>query len=287
MPSITHLPGAPIDLTIDAPFLLLALLTLRLSARLPVPARPAPEFQSETPLEIYFDNGSTIFFTLAILALGVHIAQTHFVLGIGGVIAALLSYALRATFLQSRYARVQQELQEARDRLEKLSLQDGLTGVANRRSFDQTLQQEWSRAARSLQPLSLLLIDVDFFKRLNDNYGHLWGDECLILIAQTLQACLTRSSDLLARYGGEEFAAVLPTTDLAGALIVAEKMAAAITALRLPNPTEIGEFVSISLGASTHAHISAITPFQLIEAADQSLYKAKQSGRNRTESLVL
>jgi diguanylate cyclase (GGDEF)-like protein len=288
LPQITRTPGSPLDLTVDIPFLLLAFLTLRLSMhRAAFPAQPTPERIHQTTLEMYLDNGSAIFFTLAILALGVHIAQTHFVLGIGGVVAALLSYASRAIVLQSRYAHAQQELQEARDRLEKLSLQDGLTGVANRRSFDQTLLRDWNLAARSLQPLSLILIDVDFFKRLNDNYGHLWGDECLTLIAQTLQTAVPRSSDLLARFGGEEFAAILPATDHLGALVIAERMAAAIAGLRLPNPTEIGEFVSISIGTATHTHTSASSPIQLIEAADQSLYKAKQSGRNRTESLVL
>lgn len=287
-PQITHDPGTPLDLVVDIPFLLLALLTLRLSRRSFVsPTQSVIGQTSQSSLEIYIDNSSAIFFTLAILGLGVHIAQAHFVLGIGGIVAALMLYALRATILQSRYVRSQQELQEARDRLEKLSLLDGLTGVANRRSFDQNLVLEWNRATRSLQPLSLLLIDVDFFKRLNDNYGHLWGDECLTLIALTLQASLSRTGDMVARYGGEEFAAILPATDLSGALIVAERMAAAVADLKLPNPTEIGEFVSISIGATTHTHTAASSPIQLVEAADQSLYKAKQSGRNRTESFVL
>jgi diguanylate cyclase (GGDEF)-like protein len=130
----------------------------------------------------------------------------------------------RRGLLQSRYVESQQSLRAALYRLERLSMTDSVTEIANRRAFDYTLDREWNRAQRSREPLSLLLIDLDFFKNLNDRYGHVSGDECLVRIAHTLRAALPREVDVLARYGGEEFAAILPGTDRAGAKTVARKM---------------------------------------------------------------
>ncbi|MDP3439897.1 MAG: diguanylate cyclase, partial [Azonexus sp.] len=121
------------------------------------------------------------------------------------------------------------------DLLRSLVFVDGLTGVANRRRFDETLQIEWRRCRRSDAPLTLLMIDIDHFKRYNDHYGHQTGDACLQKIAATLKACLKRAHDLVARYGGEEFVAILPATDLPGAYAIAERMRKAVEALNIPN----------------------------------------------------
>lgn len=174
------------------------------------------------------------------------------------------------------------ELKRSRDLLQRLTTLDPLTGIANRRRFDAYLGAEWARAARDEQPLSLIMVDVDHFKRYNDRYGHVVGDQCLSQIAATLQGAVQRPADLVARYGGEEFACVLPGTDLAGAEQTAERIRAAIEHLALPHPdSPVAGHVTISLGVATlfpHAEESSTS---LIEAADRALYEAKQRGRNR------
>jgi diguanylate cyclase (GGDEF)-like protein len=200
-----------------------------------------------------------------------------------GIAVALAVYGIRATLLQSRYLQAQQELQAARDKMEEMSLTDSLTNVANRRSFDRTLDVEWRRAVRRRTPLSLLMIDVDFFKNLNDRYGHLYGDACLIQIAQALQAALPRSADLLARYGGEEFAVILSATDAAGAGTVARRMKEFVTSLKLKNETQIGDTVTISIGVATYDFPLTGSSASFMQAVDGALYLAKRHGRNRIE----
>ncbi|MNT37363.1 Phytochrome-like protein cph2 [compost metagenome] len=173
-------------------------------------------------------------------------------------------------------------LRAAHDKLEKLSLTDGLTGIANRRRFDQTLQLEWQRAARNHQGLALLIIDIDFFKSLNDTFGHPYGDACLVRIAAALHSALPRASDLAARFGGEEFAAILPATDGDGALAVAHKMQEAIAAAAIVHAPSRGGLVTASIGLALSD--AGQTPEQLLAAADQALYRAKQNGRNRVEA---
>jgi len=185
--------------------------------------------------------------------------------------------------LQNRYIRTQHSLREALDRLQSLSMTDGLTGIANRRCFDQTLEREWSRAKRSNMPLSLLMIDLDFFKNLNDRYGHVYGDECLVTVARTLRAALPRDTDILARYGGEEFAAILPDTDRYGASTVAGKMRAAVRRLAIKNKTLMGDIVTVSIGVSTYESSTDGTHIDLIRGSDHALYRAKQDGRDRIQ----
>jgi len=167
------------------------------------------------------------------------------------------------------------------DLLEQLALLDGLTCIPNRRRFDQQIQQEWQRARRERNPLALVMIDVDDFKRYNDHYGHGAGDECLRRVARALSETLNRPADLLARYGGEEFALLLPNTDAEGACRIAERCRAAISALQLPHAaSSVGPVVSISLGvAATQAPMPSAR--DLVEEADRALYQAKQAGRNR------
>jgi adenylate cyclase len=167
--------------------------------------------------------------------------------------------------------------------LKTLSTQDELTQLANRRTFNERLEQEWFRAVRLQTPLSLILCDVDYFKRYNDTYGHPQGDECLRQVAKALHQSATRSGDVVARYGGEEFVILLPNTDVRGALRVAEHARAAVRALNLTHQTSpVSEFVTLSLGVAATIPNSNSLPSSLIQIADLALYEAKQKGRNQT-----
>jgi len=177
------------------------------------------------------------------------------------------------------------KLAEANRTLQKLSSLDGLTGIANRRSFDETLKKEWNRAMRGEKTIGLIMLDIDFFKLYNDHYGHQGGDECLKKVATGLESAIHREPDFLARYGGEEFSAILPDTDLEGAVIVAEEMRQAIKALRVEHAkSKVSDIVSISLGVSAVVPQKGTEPEILVAAADQDLYKAKEDGRDCVKS---
>ena len=180
------------------------------------------------------------------------------------------------------------ELQLANEQLILLTVQDGLTGIANRRMFDTCLNKEWRRALREQVPLSLILLDVDFFKKYNDTYGHQQGDRCLIAIAETMQKIIRRPGDLAARYGGEEFAIILPNTHEEGAKLIAERVRRGIQDLKITHSaSEVSGYVSISLGLVTlvpdHARDNQ-GPNPFVQSADQALYHAKEQGRNRVIS---
>jgi diguanylate cyclase (GGDEF)-like protein len=185
--------------------------------------------------------------------------------------------------ISSRKA-AEEELTRAFRLVENQAMVDGLTGIANRRRFDETMDREWRRAMRDHSPLSLLMIDVDHFKLYNDIYGHLAGDTCLQAIASAAQEVLHRSSDLLARYGGEEFIVVLPFTDSDGAQLVAEQIRRAVELRCLPhsgNPPH--SIVTVSIGCATHILEFDSPRNSLLQAADDALYVAKSAGRNRIE----
>ncbi len=176
---------------------------------------------------------------------------------------------------------LEQSLQATNAELEQLAILDSLTQVANRRKFDEYLEQEWRRSVRSQQSLSLIMFDIDFFKHYNDRYGHQTGDICLMKIAQAVQATVHRVGDLVARYGGEEFAVVLPNTSLSGAIVIAEHIQQTIKALEIPHAcSSVSTIVSISLGIASLVPTINGTPKQLIANADRALYTAKQQGRN-------
>ncbi|MEQ6340555.1 MAG: diguanylate cyclase [Gammaproteobacteria bacterium] len=177
---------------------------------------------------------------------------------------------------------MQIELEMKNAELQRLSSLDGLTGIGNRRRFDEYLEQEWLRAARDGNILSLILIDIDHFKAYNDNYGHQGGDECLRKVAQTLDATLKRAGDVVARYGGEEFAVVLPDTDAGGAALIAEKLRASVDALGFAHAhSKTTDHVTISLGVAGIVPRDGGNPADLVKIADEALYEAKESGRNR------
>jgi diguanylate cyclase (GGDEF)-like protein len=173
-------------------------------------------------------------------------------------------------------------LERANVRLAHLSTTDGLTRIANRRQFDQTLLTEWQRSARSQQPLSLLMVDIDHFKRYNDHYGHLSGDDCLRRVAQILGSCVMRSGELVARYGGEEFALLLPGIDVDEANTVAMRCNDEIQKARISHDNSPDSpWLGISIGVATATATQDSLPESLVERADIALYRAKDSGRGR------
>ena len=185
-----------------------------------------------------------------------------------------------ATFL----ARINNQiaLKNAHDRLIELAMTDPLTGLSNRRHFDEMINYEYARHVRSKRHLSLIMIDVDYFKAFNDNYGHVAGDDCLRLIAQAIEQVIVRATDLAARYGGEEFVVLLPETNLQGALLVADKIQKAINELGIAHSrSNAASHITVSLGVITGICIQDRSMFNFLAEADQQLYAAKTSGRNR------
>jgi diguanylate cyclase (GGDEF)-like protein len=173
-------------------------------------------------------------------------------------------------------------LKQRTDLLETMAFLDGLTGISNRRQFDRQLEKEWSLMMRRSAPLSLLLIDIDYFKRYNDHYGHGAGDDCLRLVARTIASVIKRPGDLAARYGGEEFAIILPDTDEKGARVVAEAARLAVESLKLPHASSpLTDHITISLGVTTDIPHRQGNLQDLVNAADHALYHAKSAGRNR------
>jgi diguanylate cyclase (GGDEF)-like protein len=171
------------------------------------------------------------------------------------------------------------------DALKRLSFMDGLTQVANRRRFDDTLDNELRRAARQQHELSLLMLDVDYFKLFNDHYGHGVGDQCLTRVAQAMQAEVNRPMDLIARYGGEEFVVLLPETDLEDARKVAESLRKTVDAMQISHAhSPAAAHITISIGVACNTQSETNSAVELLELADQALYLAKQSGRNQVKS---
>ncbi len=185
--------------------------------------------------------------------------------------------------MRQKMYHAQEELLIANENLEKLSLFDQLTGLANRRNFDRVMENQYLLAKRNKSPLSLIICDVDFFKKYNDNYGHLKGDDCLVKVAQTISRVVSRPGDLACRYGGEEFTIILPNTDLQGARATAEKLRATMTEDKIQHLySAIADHITLSVGIATYNgqynSVDAIT-----KAADDALYRAKEKGRNRIE----
>lgn len=176
----------------------------------------------------------------------------------------------------------QMHLEALNMQLLKLANQDGLTGIANRRHFDERFSEEWQRAVRNRLPLSLVMFDVDLFKQYNDRFGHLEGDDCLKRIANATQALASRPADLVARYGGEEFIVMLPETDTDGARQVGERLRAEIERLGIPHPdSRVNPHVTVSVGVTTAVPDPDADRLAFIKLTDETLYLAKSAGRNR------
>ena len=180
--------------------------------------------------------------------------------------------------------RVTRDLQQANRKLELLSMVDQVTGLANRRRFDEALHEEWLRGVRSGAPLALVMIDIDFFKAYNDRYGHQTGDMCLGYVCSAIRSVVRRPGDLVARYGGEEIAALLPNTTLAGARVLAESMRKAVECLNIPHVgSSVSPWVTLSAGVAFCVPDTTVPPAELVAQADRALYRAKAEGRNRWE----
>src|SRR6266568_6168312 len=197
------------------------------------------------------------------------------------VLNAKIRALQRLESMRTKQLEMSRDLASANRELEKLSRQDGLTGIANRRYFDSYLQTEVRRAARERSPLSLILSDVDNFKAFNDCYGHQAGDDCLRQVATALSSAGRRPADLAARYGGEEFAMILPGTVVDGAVDVAQSVVRVIAGLAIPHARSGAGQITISQGIVSLAPEKKTSPEDLIHRADQALYQAKQQGRNR------
>lgn len=198
-----------------------------------------------------------------------------------------LAGAIHMAAMNRELERANERLREANSRLERLSLTDALTEIANRRHFDGTLEQEWRRAQRAGLPLSLVMLDLDHFKAYNDAYGHLAGDRCLHQVARTMRESLRRAGDLAVRYGGEEFVLLLPETDAHGVAQLADRLRAAVEALEISHAySPVAPRVTASIGVATVLPRDGVVPEMLVEAADRALYRAKHDGRNRVRQCV-
>jgi diguanylate cyclase (GGDEF)-like protein len=179
-------------------------------------------------------------------------------------------------------ARAQDLASAAHEELARQSATDGLTGITNRRQFDEVLLQEWSRAARAGTSLGLLIVDIDHFKRFNDQYGHVAGDECLRRVARLLEGCVRRAGERVARYGGEEFVILLPGADLAQAEELAQRCLDAIAIVALPHvASPTADHVTFSIGIAQVVPDPLRDATRLVNAADAAMYRAKSSGRDR------
>lgn len=192
----------------------------------------------------------------------------------------------RASKEQQRYEaslqKMNRELYELNQKLYRLANMDGLTEVANRRCFDETLEQEWKRLTREKKPLSLILGDIDYFKRYNDKYGHLGGDDCLKKVAATIAKATLRPADLVARYGGEEFAVILPDTPYEGAKQVAQRILDSLHSLKLLHEaSDVKPYVTMSLGVGTITPSLEVKTTCFVDEVDEALFKAKKQGRDR------
>ena len=187
--------------------------------------------------------------------------------------------------LEQQVAERTRELTEANCELQRLSLSDALTCIGNRRFLDELLEREWRRALREQTPLSVVMLDIDYFKLFNDTYGHVAGDDCLRKVAGILTATIQRTTDFASRYGGEEFVLVLPATDEQGALTVAEKIRCRVEALAIPHEkSPLAGVVTVSIGVATIMPLRDSDAGLLMTAADQALYRAKTAGRNQVRS---
>jgi diguanylate cyclase (GGDEF)-like protein len=193
-----------------------------------------------------------------------------------------LSFSIGGFFVGYFYGKIR----NIQNKLEHLSYNDCLTGIPNRRHFNEFIEHEWRNGFRFTKPVSLIMCDIDYFKAYNDAYGHQKGDECLQKIAKSINASLKRPRDIAARYGGEEFAILLPETDEKGASLVAEDIYNAVRSLGISHhKSSISELVTISLGVATVIPTEWLSVSDLITVADQALYMAKLEGRDRIKDL--
>ncbi|MFK2878309.1 GGDEF domain-containing protein [Rhodanobacter hydrolyticus] len=267
--------GSLYDLVVDVPFMLLAVSSL-------APPLKGMSKSSLVPAR-FVRTASPQLLALSVLVVAIFLMQHRFVLGAAGVVATLLGSGLRGVLGEVRRAQIEAQLRDDQERLVELAHIDVLTGVANRRAFEEAYARMYAAAIRNRRGISLLMIDVDRFKQYNDRYGHPAGDRCLQSVAGVLQDLEKRRSDVLARYGGEEFVLLMPDTMRAGALLVAQCLCDAVRQLGIEHADSPSGQVTVSIGGASLDATNGTTGRELIEAADRALYIAKEAGRDRVE----
>jgi diguanylate cyclase (GGDEF)-like protein len=266
------------------------------AVRLPILDREAEPRSPVSPGRLAVEALCPMLITAGIFILAASITSQHPILGLSSIFALLAVQGVQAAAVQLNYIsgrrsllEREHDLEEANATLRQMSLEDPLTRIANRRRFGAALDISWRRGARRGEPIALLMLDVDFFKGVNDLHGHSYGDECLIAIARMMRDHARRPDDIVARLGGEEFVLLLPDTESAGAEAVARRMQEAIHGLRVKNmasPFDQKLTVSIGVGVVNHPR-NGVDPAVLVDCADQALYDAKHQGRNCTCTRML
>jgi diguanylate cyclase (GGDEF)-like protein len=282
--------GTLLDLLWSVPFLYAGWQALNL----PMDERSTHPRAANSRRKLLVESLCPLLFTVGIFALAASIAGQYPALALTAVFLLLLIQGIQAGLVQLNYLGTHEtllerelELRAANTALERLSMLDPLTGVPNRRRFTGALEDAWKHAIRARESIAVLMIDVDFFKGVNDLHGHSYGDECLIVIARLLGQA-GRSSDLLARYGGEEFVLLLPDTGATGALTVAERIQHAVSIQGMVNDASpFNHRLTVSVGLAVTAPLLGMHPAELVEIADKALYEAKRKGKNRICSRTL
>ncbi len=269
--------GPPTSSTVTVTFALVAALALRTPAA-------EPMWRRRGGLARAVHSASPLFLAGLLLIVGLFLIRVRYGLGAAGVLIAVLGYGLRSTTTQLRHIERGDVLQRDHSELQAIAWTDALTGVANRRFLDQVLTGAWRSELRANPSLSLLMIDIDHFKLLNDRLGHAAGDACLREVAGALRQALARPVDVLARYGGEEFVALLQEADAAGARVVAERLRTAVLSLGIANPDSPLGIVSVSIGTASAVLPPGADATGLLDAADRALYEAKCGGRNQVRA---
>ncbi len=283
---VSRLPkGGWFELLWSVPFLFMGWQALRAPVHHEMTARRNLDNRAGLLLRSLFP----MIITCTLFALAVSVAREHFYFGVGTILLLLIvqgfhSGVIQVSYLlgQARLLTKEKELKAANLELERQSMLDPLTGIPNRRYFSDAFEAEWKRALRKNEPIAVLMLDLDFFKGINDAHGHVYGDDCLVQIAKALGRELHRSVDIVARYGGEEFIVLLPDTDLEGAGTVAAGLQSAITDLNIVNKASpFDQQQTVSIGIAALFPSAQISRGELIAHADRALYRAKREGRNR------
>ncbi len=216
------------------------------------------------------------------LARGIEVGGDDYIMKPVGsvVVQAKVRAMYRLVQMQRALVKLAGQLNDANQELQRLSMTDGLTGIANRRMFDMSLAREWRRCLRLSKPLSIVMLDVDYFKKYNDRYGHQEGDDCLVAVANEVSRAAPRPGDLVARYGGEEFVMILSETTESGANLVADRIRRQVERLNLPHKDSPYGHVTVSCGISSVQPTTGLTPEMLVKSADNALYLSKNQGRN-------
>ena len=277
--------GTPLDLLWSIPVGLAGWKALTLPLGGP-PVRPGEQMSRR---KLVVEAACPMLLETGIFALAVPVVPRHMILGLAAIFLILIIQGVQAAVIQRNYLsnrdlllERERDLRSANAALEELTLLDPLTGIANRRRFNTTLSTSWRRAMRQHHPLSMLMVDVDFFKGVNDQHGHSYGDECLVQLARAMNMQARRPDDLVARLGGEEFVVLLPDTDEHGALFVAERLQQAVKDLGIVNDASpFDRRLTVSVGIAIARPVTGMDSATLLEEADRALYDAKAKGRDR------